>query len=111
MSRVLNKLNWQIFSNQNRNKSIEDLKRIINKHDGYIINFNIFSDIAISLMIEIEEYNILQLYEEIEEILTFSETKPKNINTNSTKTWWILMNLSFIQGTGDIKIDIPNVPG
>ena len=64
-----------------------------------------------SLIIEIEENNILHLYKELDEKLIFSETKSKNIDANSTKTRWILMNISFSKGKGDLPNEIPDVPG
>jgi len=111
MAKVFNKLNWQIFSNKERNNAIEELKAIISKNDGFIVNFSLFSDLALSLTVEIEEQNIIKLYSELEKIMSISEPKPGHIDDNSEKDWWILMNVSFTKGKGDLKIEIPNVPG
>ena len=111
MAKVVNKLNWQAFSNQERNKAIEELKRIIFKNDGYIINFNLFSDLALSLTIEIEENKILELYKELVRVIKISESKPENIDNDSEKEWWVLINLSFSKGKGNLKVEIPSVPG
>jgi hypothetical protein len=108
---MLNKLNWQVFSNKERNEAIEEIKRIISKNGGYIINFNLFSDLALSLTIEIEEKSILSLYKEIDKTLKISEPEPENLDINSNKDWWILMNVSFSKGKGILKVEIPNVPG
>ena len=107
----MNKLNWQIFSTQERNKAIDELKGIISKNDGYILNFNLFSDLALSLTIEIEENKILNLYAEINKSMKVLEAKPDHLDPNSEKEWWVLMNVSFSKGKGNLKVEIPNVPG
>ena len=52
------KLSWQIFSNDDRNKVIEVIKNTISNSGGCIMNFNMFSDLALTLSIEIEENKI-----------------------------------------------------
>ena len=111
MSRVKNKLNWQAYSNKERIKIIESIKETISKSDGYIINFTLFSDLALSLNIEIEENKISDLHSELSKFIKISESLPDNLNLNSSKEWWILMNISFSKGKGDLKVEIPNVPG
>ena len=108
---VKNKINWQAFSSSNRHETIELLKDTISKNDGYIINFNMFSDLALSLTVEIEENKISNLHRELASILQISESKPEHLNINSKSDWWILMNVSFGKGQGNLKIEIPNVPG
>lgn len=107
----VNKLNWEIFSTQERNSAIEELKNIISRNEGYIINFNLFSDLALSLTIEIEENNILNLYKELVRTFKISEPEPENLNSNSKRDCWVLMNMSFSKGKGNLKVGIPDVPG
>ena len=52
------KLTWELFSNEDRTKVIEAVKNAISSSDGCIINFNMFSDLAFALSIEIEENRI-----------------------------------------------------
>lgn len=111
MAYVKNKLNWQAFSTEDRNKVIEVIKDTITKNGGYIINFNLFSDLALSLSIEIEENKISNLYKELHKIINISEPAPGNLNDHSKMEWWILMNVSFGKGKGNLKVEIPNVPG
>lgn len=111
MARVLNKLNWQALSTNDRNEAIDELKNTISKNNGYIINFSLFSDLGLSLTIEIEEKSILNLYKEISKTLLISEPEPVNLDKNSIKDWWILMNISFSKGKGDLKNNIPSIPG
>lgn len=40
-----NKLTWAAYSSKPRIEIIENIKDIISKNDGYIMNFNMFSDL------------------------------------------------------------------
>ena len=108
---MIRNLNWQVFTEQERNKAIEELKGKISSHDGYIINSTFFSDLALSLTIEIEEKDILKLYASLADSMKISESGFDNINASADKEWWIYLNVTFRQGKGDLKIDVPSVPG
>ena len=70
---MLQKLNWQAYSNDDRNKIIENIKDAISSCDGSIMNFNMFSDLAMSISVEIEEHNIMDLYKVLSSILKISD--------------------------------------
>jgi len=105
------KLNCQGFSHKKRNKSIEEVKETISRSEGWIVNFSMFSDLALSLSIEIEEAGIPALYESLSQILQLSDFDVNSTKPGSKKEWLILMNISFTKGTGDLKMNIPDVPG
>ena len=105
------KLNWRIFSTEERNSAIQELKDSIAGNDGFITNFNLFSDLALSLQVEIEEKNVLNLYRKISSTMRISEQEPERIDNCSKKDWWIFINLSFTKGKGDLAVEVPNVPG
>ena len=111
MARVKNKLNWQASSMKDRNEIIEEIKDTISNNEGYIINFKMFSDLALSLSIEIEENKIPDLYKGLNAIINLFEPEPANLNHNSKLDWWIFINVSFGKGKGKLKVEIPNVPG
>ncbi len=104
------KLNGQAFSNEDRIKAIEDVKDIISSSDGCIMNFGIFSDLALSLSIEIEENRIGPLHKGLSSILSMPVYNSQDINLKSNKEWLILMNVSFSNGKGELKQEIPKVP-
>ena len=104
------KLNWEACSLENRIKSIERLKQIINTY-GYIANFNMFSDLALGLSIEIEENKIIDLHNDLQKIVTLSDFDSKKIDVHSNKEWIIFMNISFSEGTGNLKHEKPMVDG
>lgn len=105
------KLNWQAYSSVDRNQIIEKIKDAISISDGYIMNFNVFSDIALSLSIEIKENAIKKLHNALSNILKVSDLDIENINLGSRKEWLIFINISFSNGTGNLKRKIPSVPG
>lgn len=106
-----NKLNWNIFSDQDRNKTINDLKVTISSSGGFIVNSNFFSDLALSLTVEIEEKDIARLYSKLNETMSIEEVSFENMSDTSVKEWWIFLNITFVSGKGDLKIEVPEVPG
>ena len=62
---MIKKLNWEAYSSHKRIIAIEEIKQVIINNGGYIINYNMFSDLAISLSIEIEENQILIFHREL----------------------------------------------
>lgn len=105
------KLSWEGYTNEDRNKIIEDMKNVIAEKGGCIINFNMFSDLALSLSIEIEENSISKLHQALAKILTISEFEPKSIRFASKKECLIFFNISFGSGKGKLKHKVPSVPG
>ena len=108
---MLKKLNWEAIATDERNKVIEAVKDAISTHDGYIMNFNMYSDLGLSLSIEIEENNIVGLYKALSTILKMSDFKDDHIKLKSKKECLLLLYVSFIQGKGSLKKTIPQVPG
>lgn len=108
---MIKKFNWEGFSNQERNKVIEDIKDRISVSDGYILNFQLYSDLALSLSIEIEEASIVTLYEKLAQVITLSPFDFQLIDSTSKKECLLFLNLSFAKGSGKLKIKIPSVPG
>ena len=105
------KLNWAAYCSENRLIAIENIKDTINTNDGFIINFAMFSDLALNLSIEIEEHKIKALHDALNDLLNISELDDKVLNHNSKKEWLIFLNVSFANGKGNYKIEIPEIPG
>ncbi len=68
-----------------------------------------FSDIAISMIIEIEEFKVDSLFDELTSYMKMNEFE--YISTDSKKECIILLNVTFTKGTGDLRIEVPAVPG
>ncbi len=108
---MLKKLNWEIYSNKDRNTVIDAIKAKLLTSETCIINSSMFSDLALSLSVEIEQNKVTALYEALSSIVTISDLDLNNINTNSSKDCLIFINVSFTSGTGDLRIEMPDVPG
>ena len=106
-----NKLSWQAYSSGIRNKIIDEVKSVISVNDGAIVNFSMFSDLALSMSIEIEECSVASLHEALSHILTISDYNEGNLCPNSQKECRIFLNISFGGGKGELKNEIPAVPG
>lgn len=103
--------NWKGYTSENRMESIDKIKSIISNNEGYILNFNLFSDLAMSMSIEIEESRLSQLHDSLQTVLQMSELEYNTTHLKSSNESLIFLNISFGSGTGNMKIDIPKVPG
>ena len=108
---MLKKLNWTCYTNKPRLSVIENIKEVISSSDGYIMNFTMFSDLALSLSVEIPEDDIVSLHNALSAIVTVSPIDSAVDIGNSKKEWLVFMNISFSKGTGELKIETPDVPG
>ncbi len=108
---MLQKLNWEAHSNDDRNKTIEAVKDCLSSNDACILNFNMFSDLALSLSLEVEENKILALHLSLSKLVNLSDMEIVQINPNSKKEWLIFLNIAFGKGTRELKNKIPSVPG
>jgi len=108
---MIQKLNWEAYTREDRNHVIEQVKSSISSSDGYIMNFNMFSDLALALSIGIECNNIIELHNALSEIMTVSDLDKSTINLKSKKEWCVYLTVSFAQGKGDLVREVPAVPG
>ena len=99
---------WTGYSNQQRHIALGTIQNVISKY-GDVIDFKMFSDVSISLIIEVEESKTEILYQNLKDIIAIDGFKP--INPVSQRERTIYLNVNFTLGTGDLKIDVPSVPG
>jgi hypothetical protein len=99
---------WTAYCNKERINAINDIEKIISNY-GYIIDFKEFSDISLSLTLEVKELNIDKLFMDLKSYMSLNNFE--KINSFSNKDVLIFLNITFIMGTGDLRIEIPAVPG
>lgn len=87
---------------------ISTIEQVID-HYGYIIDFKMFSDISISFYIEIKENKIDEMIKHLKEVIIIDEFK--ELHSESETEDVILLNVTFTKGTGNMKIEVPAVPG
>jgi hypothetical protein len=99
---------WTGYSNDERHASINTIENVVSKY-GDIVDFKFFSDISLTMAIEIEEFKIDTLYNELAN--TIRMDKFENLNAVSKKERKVYLNVTFTKGTGNLAIEVPNVPG
>src|SRR5215203_5727547 len=99
---------WIGFSNNERHFAIDLIQSVVSRY-GDVVDVHIFSDISLSMTIEIEEFKIDKLYDELTQIMGVQ--KFDHLNSISKKERKIYFNITFAKGTGNLKIEVPSVPG
>lgn len=99
---------WRGISNKDRNVAIYEIEKVANRY-GYITDFHMFSDLEISIKIETVEQKLTALYADLKNYLTLNEILLNNSDSNNEVP--VFLSITFIKGTGDLKIEVPAVPG
>ena len=99
---------WTAYSNQSRTAAISQLEEIISRY-GYIVQFQPFSELSLSIQIEIAESRIDALYASLEKQMRLDAFE--KLNSASDRERNLFLNVTFIKGSGDLKIEVPAVPG
>ncbi|MDG2450910.1 MAG: hypothetical protein P8M34_14775 [Saprospiraceae bacterium] len=108
---TMNKLNWEAISNGDRNQTINKIKEMLLTSNGSLLNFTMFSDLAINFTVEIEEYYIMKLHNKLSRVLSVSDFDSEDFDSNSDSGWKVYLHISFSKGKGVLKHKIPSVPG
>ena len=99
---------WSGFTSEDRTGAIAEIEKIINPF-GFIIDFKPFSDISLSLVIEAEEAHIDQMYEALSTYLHMEDFDRLNSTLSRERT--IYLSVNFTNAMGNLKNEIPAVPG
>lgn len=99
---------WTGYCNADRIVAIGEIEKIVGGY-GYIIDFRQFSDISITIVIELEECKVDLLYQALSKYMILNDFDP--INSDSADECTVFLNTSFSRGTGDLRIETPAVPG
>jgi hypothetical protein len=104
----LKRFYWKGICSEDRLKGISLIRDQINKY-GFIIDYRFFSDISISMIIDIEERNIKSLYEDLIKLIKISDHH--ELTSDSKTECEILFSITFTEGTGNMTFEVPSVPG
>jgi phage-related tail protein len=99
---------WTGYSNDERHSSMSIIKNVVAKH-GDIVDFKLFSDISLTMTIEIEESKIDKLYNELKKNIGID--KFECLNSISKMERIVYLNVTFVKGTGNLITEVPSVPG
>lgn len=99
---------WTGYCDKERIQAINTIECIINNY-GFLTDFKSFSDISISITIEIEKQKIDLLYKDLKNYMSLKDFTL--LNSRSDNECMILFNITFTKGTGNLKIEVPAIPG
>ncbi|MBD0825224.1 hypothetical protein [Aestuariibaculum marinum] len=97
---------WKGYCNESKFIALDKINRIINNY-GDIVDIKQFSDISITLKVELEELQIDRLYSDLKDYIKLDEFE--NMNSKSTRERTIFINISFASAKGNVKIEVPYV--
>lgn len=104
----MKRLYWAGISKEERHVAIDHIQHCINQY-GFIADFQLFSDISIGLVIEIEAIKIQALYEALCAILQMDDMLFEL--TEFKAQYLIMLNITFAHSSGNMRIEVPAVPG
>lgn len=95
---------WTAICTEERLKSMADLTRIIDQY-ATILNFQRFSDVSLSLVLELEANKVSELQRALRQILLLEgeDVAP----THATVDCLVLMNITFATGKGNLELEMP----
>ncbi len=99
---------WSGICASDRIKAIDDITFTADRY-ATILNFQRFSDISLSLILETGEGRLTDLLLSLRNIMLL-DTGDKNWSDSET-VCIVLLNITFTKGSGDLKLDVPNIPG
>lgn len=99
---------WTGICSETRNAGLNHIKDCVDSY-GFITDHHLFSDISIGLRIEIEEKKIAPLYLALCKILSMDAFETGETDATAERT--IMLNVTFTQSTGNLKTEVPAVPG
>lgn len=99
---------WEIISPDTEAETIQWLEENVNKH-GFIIDFKRFSDLGMSVIIELYKGHINELQALFAAKFQFKENgeTPGGANADAQ----IFLHIQFTRGTGQKRVEVPAVPG
>jgi hypothetical protein len=98
----MHKLYWKGISNGERAEVIQEVGAAIGKH-GTLLNFQRFSDIDISFVVELESDRVNAFYNALHEVLSIEGDQGSNTVPGDVSI--LLLNITFTKGTGDLEIE------
>jgi hypothetical protein len=99
---------WEIYCKKDRYEGISEIESLVNKY-GAITDFHRFSDLSLSLTVDITPSNAHLLFDKLSKEMDIKGKKP--LETESKTEGILYISINFALGHGDLKTEVPNVPG
>lgn len=106
--KIMKRFYWSGINNDERIKAIDQITGLVDDY-GIIVNSSRVSDLSFNMAIQIEERKVKDLFDCLKTVMSIDGVN--NNLTASKKDCLVLINITFTKGTGDLTIEVPNVPG
>lgn len=104
----MKRIYWSGICSNDRLACISRIQECIVKY-GFITDYKFFSDLSAGIVIQILESHVRPLYEDLTQIINLSASMDQVSDSESECE--ILFNITFSTGTGNLRIEVPAVPG
>ncbi len=92
------------MSTGDRLLAMAEINRLIDRH-AIILNFQRFSDVALGLVLEVEEYKVPELLADLRKLMSVASDEAEFLN--SPRDCVVMLNITFVQGKGNLEIEMP----
>jgi hypothetical protein len=99
---------WTGYCHHDRVAAIGEIEQIVSKY-GFITDFKQFSDLSISIRMEVTETHIDSLMANLSHYIAIDEAEFASSTSSAERV--VFLNITFTGGTGHLKHEIPSVPG
>ena len=103
----MNKYFWRAITAKERIEAIPAITAAIGKY-AILLQFQRFSDISLSLVLELPENQLGNLHEELMSLM--SVEAPELPSHGLPSECILLLQVDFAKGTGELVIENPNLP-
>jgi len=102
------RLFWELYVAGDRRAALTEIAEIVTRH-GAIVESSLFSDRAASLIVELAAARIPALRAALAQRATV--LGPDDAGPEAEGDSYLFLTISFAAGTGDLRREIPRVPG
>jgi hypothetical protein len=102
---------FQAYTRDERYLAIESIEKVIHDFRGFIVDHHMYSDMQISMYVEMKECRILNFYHRLRKVVKLSRLDLNQFDPHSRETCRVYINVNFVKATGNLQLSIPDVPG
>ncbi|MEY3445163.1 MAG: hypothetical protein RLZZ519_3444 [Bacteroidota bacterium] len=95
---------WTAICTEERLQAMAELTRIIDQY-ATILNFQRFSDVSLSLLLEMEGNKVSELRAALRQVMLLDGDEVAT--TTSTADCLVFLNVTFAKGKGDLEVEMP----
>jgi hypothetical protein len=103
----------RVMAHEGKAQAIELGKCALLRNDGQLLDFRIFSNLSLSMIVEMEGSRVLSLLDQLEELGWDVDVNPDRevLERHADEVFQGTFQLIFPEGDGELRIPVPAVPG